>query len=398
MVDLQKTGHLNLSPAVPVKVGSGMQEHATRKKILVVASYQYIPYFSGGQKSIAQFLDYLGGESDLTVISVAANDTSLIKSYRHLPWLKRRSSSRYTDLSLPSKITGLLRSENFDNIIWEHPYYTWLAKWIRSRTGIRTMLHIHNIEFQRFRSTGKWWWPILKIYERAFFRLADLDLFVSPDDLAFAVNEWGIPSSRCLELAFGVEISGHPQDRDTCKEILRQKHAITPGEKILLFNGLLDYQPNVDALRIILEDVNPLLLQAGLRYRIIICGKGLPAEWNGLESYAGSNITYAGFVDDITIYFKGSDLFLNTVLTGGGVKTKLVESIAFGTTVITTTSGALGVRKEVCGEKLRIVADGDWKGFAQAVINAPAQNAITPASYYEHYFWGNIVKTLLQHC
>jgi len=55
------------------------------KKFLVIAPYQYLPYFSGGQKSIAQFLDYLGRETDLTVVSVAENDTSLIRRISILP-------------------------------------------------------------------------------------------------------------------------------------------------------------------------------------------------------------------------------------------------------------------------------------------------------------------------
>jgi hypothetical protein len=59
------------------------------KKFLAIAPYQYLPYFSGGQKSIAQFLDYLGREADLTVISVSENDPSLIKTYKHIAWLRK---------------------------------------------------------------------------------------------------------------------------------------------------------------------------------------------------------------------------------------------------------------------------------------------------------------------
>ena len=41
------------------------------KKLLVIAPYNYLPWFSGGQKSIARFLEFLGKESDLSVITVA---------------------------------------------------------------------------------------------------------------------------------------------------------------------------------------------------------------------------------------------------------------------------------------------------------------------------------------
>jgi hypothetical protein len=40
------------------------------KKVLAIAPYSYLPYFSGGQKFIALFFEHLGKEVELTVISV----------------------------------------------------------------------------------------------------------------------------------------------------------------------------------------------------------------------------------------------------------------------------------------------------------------------------------------
>jgi glycosyltransferase involved in cell wall biosynthesis len=366
------------------------------KKILVIVSYQYVPYFSGGQKSIAQFLDHLGKVADLTVISVPENDSSLIKTYNYLALLKRKSLARYSDIGLISKIILLIKNQRFDFVIWEHPYYAWLAAIIKKRTGINTVLHIHNIEYKRFQSTGKWWWCFLKIYEKWFFRLADKILFVSPDDKEFAIEKWKIKNEKCVEVAFGVEASKYPTDKNECRKIVRENHSIAENEKILLFNGLLDYKPNLDAVSAILGEINPLLLQqATFKYKILICGKRLPAELNELRDYAGKNIIYAGFVDDIEIYFKGADLFLNPVQSGGGIKTKMVESIAFGTTVITTKTGAAGIHRDICGKKLIVVPDNDWSAFAKAIIENINNNEITPSSYYQYYYWGSIVRKVV---
>ena len=363
------------------------------KKLLVIAPYQYLPYFSGGQKSIAQFLDYLGRETDLTVISVPDNDASLIKSYKYLAWLKKRSFSKYSDLSLISKLTTLIRKEKFDAIIWEHPYYTWLASMVKKGTGIKTILHIHNIEYQRFQSTGKWWWPILRIYEKKFFRIADEILFVSPNDKKFAIDNWNIKPEKCVEVAFGVEISRYPNDKDSCKKAIKAIHQISDDEAILLFNGLLDYTPNLDALLAILNQINPILFHhPNFKYRVIICGKRLPEELNELKEHANRNVIYAGFVNDIEMYFKGADLFLNPVQSGGGIKTKMVEAIAFGTTVITTETGAMGIHKDICGKKLVVVPDNSWNDFAAAIISNADHVEVTPGSYYEYYYWGSIVK------
>ncbi|MES1214881.1 MAG: glycosyltransferase family 4 protein [Bacteroidota bacterium] len=364
------------------------------KKLLDIVSYTYLPYFSGGQKSIAQFLDHLGKQADLTVVSTVQNDSRLVKSYKLLPWLKP-GFYRYINASLVKKITTEIKNNKYDAVIWEHPYYAWLALAIKKRTGVKTIVHAHNIEYQRFRSTGSWWWPFLKAYEKWFFKKADLIFFVAPEDRDFAITTLGVKKEKCIDTPFGVEIQSYPEDKPQSKKEIALKHGVQPNEKILLFNGLLDYKPNLDALKIILEQINPLLLKSSFQYKIIICGKRLPEEMNGLKNYLDKNIIYAGFVDDIETYFKSADVFLNPVLTGGGVKTKMVESIAFGTTVVSTESGAAGIEKNVCGNKLIVVPDNDWQRFAKAVMDNATNNSITPSQYYDHYFWGNIVDKVV---
>ena len=59
------------------------------KKVLAIAPYSYLPFFSGGQKLIAQFFEHLGKETELTVISVAENDFSDVKNYKTVPLLKK---------------------------------------------------------------------------------------------------------------------------------------------------------------------------------------------------------------------------------------------------------------------------------------------------------------------
>lgn len=366
------------------------------KKVLAIAPYQYLPYFSGGQKFIAHFFEHLGSAIDLTVISVAENDLSLAKSYKPIPLLKK-SFSRYIDRSLVAKIAALTKKEGFDTIICEHPYFAWLAFAVRKKTGIKVFIHTHNIEYQRFRSTGRWWWPILKSYEKRSFEKADGLFFITPEDKDFAINNWKIEKEKCIDLPFGVEIKGFPEDRVASREIVAQKHGIGDTEKIFLFNGLLNYKPNSDALKIILDKINPLLISnATLKYKIIICGKGLPDEMNELKDYADKNIIYAGFADSIETYLKATDIFLNPVQTGGGIKTKMVEAIAYGATVVATETGAAGIMKDVCGDKLFIVTDDDWRGFAGAIIDGTGSTSQTPQAYYNYYFYGNIIHRLIE--
>ena len=362
------------------------------KKVLAIAPYSYLPYYSGGQKSIAQFLEWLGKEVQLSVVSVANNDFSLAKTYTGIPLLKN-SFLKFFDISLVSKISNLVKKEGIDTIIWEHPYFAWLAFWVRKKTGARTIFHTHNIEYRRFCSLGKWWWPVLKVYEKWCFKNADFIFFINPEEKQFAIGNWGINPEKCKTVPFGVPIEGYPADKEACRSKIALKHNIKEGEKILLFNGLLNYKPNLDALKAVLDSINPLLLkQPSFRYKIIICGKSLLDELRNLQDYTDKNIIYTGFVDDIETYFKGADLFLNPVQSGGGIKTKMVEAIAYGTTVIATETGASGIEESVCGNKLKVVADNDWNGFAKLIINNPTSLSKTPIEYYDRYYWGNIVK------
>jgi glycosyltransferase involved in cell wall biosynthesis len=364
-------------------------------KLLDIVPYPYLPYFSGGQKSIAQFLDYLGKETDLTVVGTVNNEAALAKNYTHISLLKK-SFYRYFDRSLVSKTVALIQRHKFDAVIWEHPYFSWLIDRVKKKTGIKTIIHTHNIEYQRFKSNGKWWWPFLEVYERKCFQQADIIFCISPEDREFAINQWKIAPQKCFNIPFGITIKNYPEDKAGCKKIVAAKHNIRETEKILLFNGLLDYKPNLDALLFILKEINPLLLSDNsFQYKIIICGKGLPEQLNELKEYADKNIIYAGFVDDIEMYFKASDIFLNPVQAGGGIKTKMVEAIAYGAEVISSETGAAGIEKSVCANKLNIVPDNNPVAFAEAIIKNAGASSVTPQAYYDHYFWGSIVQKVL---
>ena len=225
------------------------------KKILAIAPYPYLPYFSGGQKFIANFFSHLANETDLTVAGVKTNDWSKAGNYKHLPLLPS-SFSRYFKTGLINTLEKEIKKERHELLIIEHPYYSWLANALKKRTGIRTAIHTHNIEYQRFRSTGRWWWPFLKYYEKKAFKAADLLLFITPEDKNFAVQHWGIDENKCLDIPYGIDQAQHPADRAQSRQIVGSRHKIDPSSKIYFFNGLLGYKPNYEALKIILEKIS----------------------------------------------------------------------------------------------------------------------------------------------
>ena len=103
------------------------------------------------------------------------------------------------------------------------------------------------------------------------------------------------------------------------------------------------------------------------------------------------NIIYAGFVEDITLYFKGADIFLNPVIEGGGIKTKVVEALGYNLSVISTKSGAIGIPTELTNGKLTTVEDTDWDNFINSVYTVDITSTI-PQEYFEHFYWGSVVE------
>lgn len=348
----------------------------------------------GGQKGIAHFCEYLGEKHELYSITVQSNNPSLARSYTMMPHFSDHKL-RYANIFYLPFIISTIRKKKIKNIIIEHPYLAWMGFLVKQFTGITWIIHSHNIEYLRFKTLGKWWYRILKWYETWAYRKADTVFFITPEDLEFAVTTRMVKSKTAVTVPFGIEIKKMPEDIEQMKHEVFSRHQVPAGCTLIFFNGAFNYSPNTDALTFILDKINPLLLQKkGFNYRIIICGKDLPAHFNELRQYGNSNIIYAGFVNDIMQYFKAADIFLNPITSGGGVKTKVVEAIAMGNTVISCETGSAGISRDACGPKLKVVADNDEEEFVKQILLSAREKAVTPQSYYNYYYWGNIIERI----
>jgi glycosyltransferase involved in cell wall biosynthesis len=363
-------------------------------KILDIIPYKILPAHIGGQKNIALFCKYLGEANDLTAISVNDNEINLSENYKMIP-LFNRKRIRYVNPFYVLNIKKIVRQNSIKNVITEHPYMAWMGWYLKKTTNIKWFVRSHNIEFERFRTLNKSWYKLLKIYEKWVYKKADTVFFITNEDIDFAVENSMVKKENAALLPFGVELKEMPSDKTEQKKKICDQYNIPGDTTLLLFNGALDYPPNTDALSFILDKINPLLLKSmSLNYRIIICGRGLPGSFNKLKDFTDKNIIYAGFVDDIYAYFKAADIFLNPVVSGGGVKTKIVEAMAYGATVISCVSGATGIERSVCGEKIKIVPDNDAGAFTHEILKIKDQAISTPGQYYEYYSWKNIIKRL----
>jgi glycosyltransferase involved in cell wall biosynthesis len=364
-------------------------------RIVSIIPYKILPAKLGGEKGIALFNEYLAKEVPLTGITTKNNDPSFAKGYKLLNILSD-SRIRYINIFLYFRIRKILKQEKATHLLIEHPYYGWLAWLLRKTLPVKLVVHSHNMEYMRSKSIGRWWWKALKWYEQWVYSIADHVFFISEDDRTHATKQLKTDPRKSQAVTYGIEQNSIPTDLEESKKKIRELHGINEAEKILLFNGALYHSTNYDALRVILDQINPALMASKeFRYKILVCGKGLPDSFNELKEYADKNIIYAGFVDDISVYFKAADIFLNPILSGGGVKTKAIEALAMNCTVVSTELGALGIVREVCGKKLKISNEGEWKKFGDLIISSSAENEQIPNEFFSYYYWGNVIKRTL---
>ena len=348
----------------------------------------------GGQKGIASFYEAFSQLANVTLISTNNNDKPTAFHGDFLPVLPS-TKMRYINFLFFFKLAKIIQERKATHLICEHPYLGWLGILAKYFCKTQLVIHSHNIESLRFKSTGKWWWKCLWHYERLVHRIADVNFFITDEDRLFAIKHFNLVDTKCHTITYGFDFNKVPTEaeRQEAKNVLHQKHQIPLHHTLLLFNGTLDYGPNLDALNTILNNINPVFLaNPKFEYAIIICGKGLPDAYQQLESYKNKHIVYAGFVDDIRTYFKGSDIFLNPLVDGGGIKTKLVEALGYNLTCISTVPGAIGVPVRITGNKLHIIEPNNWTAFATKTMEIDKSNGKVDAPFFTHFFWTNIAE------
>lgn len=358
--------------------------------IISLVSYPFLPARSGGQKGISLFYKYFSKYHQVTIVTTKKNDPVNAEGYALLNILSN-SRLRYINPFIFFTLRKLIRNDHASHLILEHPYYGWLGMLLKIFCRVKLVIHSHNIEGNRWKSLGKWWWPILWQYERITHRHADFNFFIQDEDRAYAIKEFGLNPASCLIVSFGTELSQPvPADeRIEAGNSIRRELQVADQTLLLLFNGAFKYAPNREALDNLLYRVNPLLQEQNLSYLILILGLDIPET---VVQTSHPAVRVLGFVEDLDRYLSGCRIFLNPVISGGGIKTKLVEALAFGLLAVSSANGAIGIDPGICNHNLVVCPDGDWKGFADAVVSLKDVNAETPHAFYDHFYWANITR------
>jgi glycosyltransferase involved in cell wall biosynthesis len=200
-------------------------------------------------------------------------------------------------------------------------------------------------------------WLRLRRYEALVCRRADRALAVSEADAA-----------ALHELVPDADVTVVPNGIDTRAYTSTPTHADTPT---LVFTGTMDFRPNVDAVLWFAREVLPRIRAQVEDARFLAVGQRPHRRLDVLRDNPA--VTLTGFVEDTRLYIADAAVYVVPLRMGGGTRFKILEALAMGKAVVSTTLGAEGF--PVTHGRELLLAD-EPRDFAEAVIsllNVPEQ-------------------------
>jgi glycosyltransferase involved in cell wall biosynthesis len=192
-------------------------------------------------------------------------------------------------------------------------------------------------------------WRKLRREELAAYRGADGVCLCSVDDERRLHAE--LPAARTVVIPNAADV-----------EYFRPRPGDPPPDgRTVVYFGLLSTVPNVDGVIHFVQEIWPRIAAAHPEARCkIIGGRPPPA----LLALAGPRVELTGFVDDLRPHLAAAAAVVVPLRLGGGTRLKIVEGMAMGKAIVSTSLGAEGI-EAVPGRDILI--ENQPAGFADAV-------------------------------
>ncbi|MBF0557315.1 MAG: glycosyltransferase [Nitrospirae bacterium] len=270
---------------------------------------------------------------------------------------------RFSSVVFSNALKELLKRKSFDLIQIE---FSMMWQYADIFKGVPAVLDAHNIESEIVKQIGNTQKnPVMKLLyvlekrklirgEAAAWRGCDICFAVSESERTVIVSH--ADPGKVYTAPNGVDCTRFeyaPKSR---------------AGKQLLFIGGMDYLPNADSALYLIEQIWPLVRAGQPDARLEIVGRNISKL---RMSHATENIGFHENVPDILPYFRDADLLLVPLRSGAGTRIKILEAMAAGLPVVTTSKGCEGI--EARDREHLMVADtpADFAGAIRKILGDP---------------------------
>jgi glycosyltransferase involved in cell wall biosynthesis len=185
---------------------------------------------------------------------------------------------------------------------------------------------------------------------------------------AFAHVTWSVavsePDAELIRTRMGGTEQTEVVDNGVDTQFFRPQRDVERDPHKIAFIGSLDWRPNQDAVKLLLEEIFPKVKAAEPRATLSIVGRN-PPEWMTDTARRTPGVTLFGSVPDVRPHLNTCALTVVPLRVGGGSRLKILESLATSTPVVSTRVGAEGLRLTP-GEHITVTEDET--GIADAIL------------------------------
>jgi polysaccharide biosynthesis protein PslH len=170
----------------------------------------------------------------------------------------------------------------------------------------------------------------------------------------------------------------------------------TPGNNTLVFDGSMDFRPNIDAALWFASEVWPLIRQARPDARFYIVGRNPAPSVLHLASLPGIAVT--GSVEDPRPWVAKAAVYVVPMRMGGGVRLKVLQAMAMERAIVSTPMGAEGLPVEHGREMLLAASPEAFARSALDLMADPERRAVIGRAARDlaasRYDWSVLLPTL----
>lgn len=244
--------------------------------------------------------------------------------------------SRYESAAFETRLAKVLEEDHFDVVHVESIFLTPYVPVIRHHSDARVVLRAHNVEHQIWervvqstKNPLKRWYLkhlalTLKVYERDHINDYDAVVCITQNDADYFCR------SGCRKPLYSIPFGLNPEPMEH----------VAVEESSLFHLGSMDWMPNVEGVDWFLEQVWPKVHEALPQVKLYLAGRKMPER---LMKVQIPGVVVVGEVADAMYFIGSKQINVVPLLSGSGIRVKIIEAMAAGKTVVSTTIGAQGI-------------------------------------------------------